>query len=394
MKLKERMNIFGIVLGVVVLLGTSVRAQEADLSLRVEMNENLVQAQSINVQSLMANKGQGPNLFRMFLRNNSSEPAENLYLEIIVSSDKIGRILSLRQVRNMPFSLDPGQQVYATNNNMRNGLPGVEEPVPLEGDLTPEGRTFVNSMQGNTTLPAARYSIEINIYQGSGFEFRVASDMAEAGANIIESAGDFYLFSPGDEVESEAVIFNPYPNFQWQGMSGSTYRLIVVEADGSQTPQSLIGSAASTDPISRNGSSAGGSLLDFEMLDIVMNQSTFQYPNSGVQDLEPGKTYYWRVIGQLETASGQETRDSEIWSFTLSDRQDRRGGITLQNQELNRSLQILLGNQYEELRQNEYLFQSLRVEGQILQGVQAIKKLRELSRRAEEGEVSIIIENQ
>lgn len=381
----------GVTLALIFFSIFSVKGQDADLALRVEANETV---QSINIQSLVSNDGEGTNLFRMFLRNNSSQHVDDLYLEIIVSSDKVGRIVELTQVNNRPFSLSPAQQVYATNNNLSNGLPGIEESIGFEGDLTPEGEEFVNNMQGSTSLPAGRYTIEVNIYQGPGLQYLIASDIGELGANITEGTNSFYLFAPGDVVGSNSVISNSYPNFQWQGVSGSSYRLLVVEEKGNESPQSLLESAASSAPIRELGVSAGGSLLGFEMLDVVINRSSFQYPNSGVQDLEAGKTYYWRVIGQLKTSEGQETRESEIWSFSLLDNKNRQAGITGRTQELSEALKILLGGQFARFDKQGYVFQSLRSEEQVFKGGKAIQKLKELSRRAEEGEISIIIENE
>lgn len=369
----------------------SALGQETDVSVRVEANETV---QSVNIQSLMANNRRGTNLFRLFLSNNSSERIDDLYLEIIISSERVGRIIRLAQVNNQPFSLKPGQQIYATNNSLREGVLGVEEAIQFEGNFTSEGQQFVNSLQGDTELPAGRYTVEINVYQGAGLQSQITSDLADFGANIVENTGDFYLLSPGDIVGNNSAIANPYPHFQWQGMSGRSYRLIVVEANDGESPQSLLESAASTAPTRENGSPTGGSLVDFEMLDVVLSHSNFQYPSSGVQDLKPGEAYYWRVIGRLETSSGQETTESEIWSFSLTDNRDRLTGSVMQSQELSRVLEILLGDQYETLNQQDYSFQSLKVEEQELQGGQAVQKLIELSERVEEGEVSIIIENE
>ncbi len=391
MRMMDLGKYLGVALALILFSTFSVLGQEADVSVRVEANESV---QSVNIQSLVANNGRGINLFRMFLGNNSSERIDDLYLEIIISSDQVGRIIRLAQVNNQPFSLNPGQQVYATNNSLREGFPGVDEAIQFEGNFTSEGQQFVNNLQGDTDLPAGRYTIEINVYQGAGLRNQLASDLAEFGANIVENTGDFYLLAPGDIVGNNAVIANPYPHFQWQGMSGSSYRLIVVEANNGESPQSLLESAASTAPTRENGSPTGGSLVDFEMLDVVLNRSNFQYPSSGVQDLKAGETYYWRVIGQLETSSGQETTESEIWSFSLTDNRDRLTGSAMQSQELSRALEILLGDQYEDLNQQDYFFRSVTVEEQVLQGGQAIQKLIELSERVEEGEVSIIIENE
>jgi len=390
MKWIQKATITGIAFALLLFSADLVHAQ-TDLSLRVEVNETLANSQSINIQSLIANDGEGPNLFRIYLNNeNSSEYANDLYFEILVSSNKFGPILEARQKSGQPFSLNPGQQVYATNNNIANGLPGVEEYIQFTGGLTSEGQDFVNNLEGGTTLPADRYMVEINIYQGSGLQNKVASDMAEVGTSISEDTQDLYLLSPGNTADSDASISNPYPNFQWQGSSGSSFRLLVVEGKDNESPQSLLDGAQSTSPTQANGMSSGGSLVDYEMLDRTMSQSSFQYPNSGVQSLEEGKTYYWRIIAQRETSSGEELRESEIWSFTLSETQSK--GTTTSAGGVSDALKSVLGEQFNEFSEQGYTFDGMIIDGQVVQGAQAMQKLRELSRRAENGEVSIIIE--
>lgn len=366
---------------------------QAQLTLDVEIDETLSNSQSVDIQSLIINDGQGPRLFQMYLQNeNTSESANDLYFRFLVESDKIGRIADIRQSHEQSFSLRPGQQVYATNNNIANGLPGVEENFQFDGDLTQEGREFVNNLKGSTSLPSDRYRITIEIYQGSVGGNLQASATAEIGTNIADQTYDFYLLTPGDEVGSNTSISNNYPHFQWQGSTGATYRLLVVEAKDNDSPQSLMEGAVSTDPVRSGGSSNSGSLVDYEMLDVIVSRSSFQYPNSGVQDLEPGNRYYWRVINQLETSSGLETRESEIWSFTIA---DTRGGRTAeQNSEVSRALQNVLGDQFEQMQQEGLSFQSIVIDGQTYQGGEALQKLMELSRKAEQGDISIIIEEQ
>jgi len=389
----QQAKALGILFALLIFLPVLLHAQ-ADISLRVEVNETLANSQSINIQSLIANDGQGPNLFRIYLNNeNSSEYANNLYFEILVSSEKVGPILEARQKSGQPFSLSPGQQVYATNNNIANGLPGVEEFIQFSGNLTPEGQDFVNNLEGGTTLPADRYMVEINIYQGSGLQGDpIASDMAEVGTSISGDTQDLYLLSPGSTADSDASISNPYPNFQWQGSSGSSYRLIVVEGKSNESPQSLLDGAQSTEPTQTNGMTGGGSLIDYEMLDRVISQSSFQYPNSGVQSLEEGKTYYWRIIAQRETSSGEQLRESEIWSFTLAETQSSSPGSSVSG--ISDALESVMGEQFSEFSEQGYTFDGMVIDGQVVQGAQAMQKLRELSRRAEDGDVSIVIERQ
>ncbi|NGP89137.1 hypothetical protein [Fodinibius halophilus] len=367
----------------------SVHAQ-ADISMRVEVNETLANSKSINIKSLVANDGKGPNLFRMYLINkNSTEYVNNLYFEILISSDKVGPIAEVTQVKGQPFSLNPGQQVFATNNNISNGLPGVEEAIEFDGGLTTEGQEFVNNLGGATTLPADNYQIQINIYQGSGLQNKVASDMAEVGASITEKIQDFYLLTPGNEVGSATSIANPYPNFQWQGETGSSYRLIIVEERNNETPESLLDGAKSTSATRGNGGT--GTLVGYEMLDRIVGQSNLQYPNSGVQDFVPGKTYYWRVIGLRETSSGLEEKESEIWSFTFT---GNSSNSVSETPGMARVLESVLGEQFNQFDTEGYSFEAVVVDGRVYRDGQALQQLRKLMRKVENGEVSIVIERQ
>lgn len=367
-----------------------VRAQ---LSMDIEIDENLSNSQSINIQSLLASNGKGPTLFRMYLQNNSAGYADDLFFRLLVESDKVGRILEVRQLSGQPFSLDPGQQVFATNNNIGDGLPGVEELIQFDGELTIEGREFVNELKGTTSLPADRYRIRIEVHKGSANGELLASETAELGRNIIEQTHDFYLLSPGNVVGSDATIANRYPSFQWQGTAGTDYRLVVVEGKDNESPQSLIEGALSTSPIRVNRASSGGSLVEYEMLDVLVSQSTFQYPNTGVQNLQSGKTYYWKVISRLQSSSGVQQSESEIWSFTLTFSQ-QRAQSEKQSAEYSKILQQIFGSQLEQYKQDGYQFHSLIKNGKILKGGEGLQKLMELHRRAKQGDISIVKEEQ
>jgi hypothetical protein len=371
----------------------SAYAQQASLSLTVELNQSLLNSQVINIQSLIPANGQGPNLFRLFLKNeNISEEAKGLYFNLSVRSEKNGPILNIYQLEGQPFSLDPAQMVYATNNNLGNGLPGVDEFIEFEGELTSGGKEFVNSLLGSNYLPADRYILVIEIYQGHNKQrggVRVASATAEVRTSKAADLYSLYLLSPGNVAGSNAVVAAQYPNFQWQGIAGTSYRLILVEAREGESAQSLISGAKSTVPILLNAASTG-SLIEHEMLDVIVERSSFQYPASGVQALEPGKTYYWQVFAQLKTANGIEERGSEIWSFTIP---RRAMAAPVHNMSMaQRALQTVLGERFDEFMQRGYSFKSLETEDHIYLGGQALQKLMELSRKAERGEVSIIIE--
>lgn len=371
---------------------TGVRSVSAQVTMEFEIEETLKNSQAINIQSLIANDLKGPKLFQLFLQNQSSTKSLNdLYLRVVVESDEIGRIVEVEQSSENPFTLDPGQQVYADNNNSRNGLPGVDENMYFDRNFTEHGKEFYNELQGSTSLPSDTYRVTVQVYQGTVNGEMLASQTEEVGANIVEDTRDFYLLSPGDELGSESIVSNQYPNFQWQGETGVQYRLLVVESKSDESPQSLMEGAMSTDPIQSAGSSTAGSLLDYEMLDIIVDGSGYQYPNSGVQELDPDTEYYWQIVRQVETNSGLEERESEIWNFTLADLQ---GSNTAEvSDETVRALKNVLGERFEELQQDGFSLESIEVDGQNLQSAEAVQKIMELARKNEQGNISIVIEN-
>lgn len=374
-------------------ISTQVLAQDqsAKISLDVQISDALANSQTIDPQTLLSN-GNGPTLYQIYLNNdNPSQYANNLYLEVYIRSDKIGVISHVTQLNGQPFSLSPGQKVYVTNNDLGKGsVPGIEEAIQFEGGLTSAGQKFVNNLQGN--LPSDRYSVEINIYQGGPTSNKVASANAEVVTNVVENTNNFYLVSPGDVVGSNTIISNNYPNFQWQGSTKPSYRLLVVENKEDESPQSLMEGAASTAPIKTSGTSGGGSLLDYEMLDVVVDGNSYQYPNTGVQNLEPGKTYYWRLIMQLKTGDGLEKKESDIWTFSLAN--NKKSSVAQSSGDFSKALKTVLGDKFQQFSRNGYSFKSVKIDGKVYQGGQALQKLLDLSRKAEQGDVSIVIEQQ
>lgn len=377
--------------------GSSVLAQsDDDLVLQLEINESLSNSQSINLSDILANRGQGPNLFTFFLRNNNdTEAAEDLYLNIILRSDRNGKIAEVYQRQGEPFSLDAGQEVRATNNTMQNGLPGIAEQINFDGGLTSGGEEFINDLRGSTRLPPGRYLIDIEVFQrsnGPNGGILVASDQAEIGANIVEEVRDIYLTSPGAELGANMSITNPYPEFRWEGSPGIQYRLIVVEAKEEEGAESLLQSALSTEPILENGVGGSGTLLDFEIADVRLQSTGFQMPPSGVQSLEGGNLYYWQVFAEIQTSNELQTKSSEIWSFVLESTGVESEQLNISpDGELAQLLRSLLGeNEFRRLMDGEFELEAIEMDGEIISGSVMIERLREFLSRAENGEISTI----
>lgn len=365
-----------------------VNAQQ--VSLDVEPSAILENAQVLSVSGLgISTDGSGPVIMSLTMENLTGERIDNLFLEIIVSAAKQGNIVEYTQDSDRPFSLRPFQSVYITNNNLANEtFPGIEESVSFSGGLTSAGDDLIGNLSGSTTLPRDTYAIEINLFKmtDAGGRTNIASDAAEigggrnVGASVEES--EIYLKVPGDVLGSEAEITNPYPQFSWEGQNNVSYRLLVVEQNPQDNPESLLQSAKSSNPFSE-----GGSLLEFENLDVIVEGTSYQFPSSGAQPLEEGKTYFWRVITTIQSSGDTEEISSEIWNFTLKN-QSQPTPDTPVSDELEEVIVELIGQEsYRRLSESGFELESIEYDGQQFTGMAATMKLEELLQKIRDEEL-------
>lgn len=365
----------------------SAVAQSQDITLQLDVSDILRNSQFIGLTNLgIDSEGRGPVLISGFIQNQGGSVAENLFLEVNVYAAKIGKIVEVITRKEYPFSLAPGQTVYITNNTLsQDGVPGIKETVKFEGGLTTEGDNFIENLDGSTTLPADIYSIEINIRQtqSDGQDRIIASVQEEIGGSVpISESVDFYLRTPGDITDANVEITNPFPQFSWEGDQGIEYRLIVVKSSDSESPESLLQSARSSSP-----PADGGSLLQYENLDVTVTGESFQYPSSGAQPLEPGQTYFWQLSTSIKSGISTEERTSEIWSFKLSEPETSEVPIIM-TEETKNILTRLIGNgRLSALISSGYTVQSFEMNGVTYSGNQAAIILDQLFRKIENGDI-------
>ncbi len=366
-----------------------VQAQE--VSINVEPSALLEGAQVLSVSGLgISTDGSGPVIMSMTMENLTGEKINNLYLEIIVSAAKKGNIVEYTQDADVPFSLDPYQSIYVTNNHLANEtFPGVEERISFSGGLTNAGDDLIGELSGSTTLPRDTYAIEVTLFSMTDSRGRtnLASDVVEIGGtdDLTSSVevGEIYLKTPGDVLGSESEITNPYPQFNWEGETKASYRLLVVEQNEQGNPESLMQSAKSSSPVGE-----GGSLLEFENLDVVVEGNSFQYPSSGAQPLERGKTYYWRVLATIRSSGDVEEVSSEIWNFTLIDQTQPNTPETPVSEELEEAIIQLVGEEsYRRLSERGFELESVEYDGQQFTGMAATMKLEELLQKIRDEEI-------
>lgn len=365
-------------------------AQAQVLSLEITPSASLESAEVLNISTLgIDDKGGGPALVSAFLENLTNEKLENLYLEINISASKVGKLIELKSDYTSPFSLRPNQSVYATDKNLeKERLPGVKEKLSFTGGFTPEGDAFLEDLSGATDLPADIYSIQVIVFQVTDATGRtdLVQATAEVGTNSVYGfeQNEVYLEAPGDVVEAQAQISNPYPQFSWEGPNNMNYRLIVVKDNGTDSPESLIQSAKST-----NSTTNGGSLLEFENLDVDVKRNTYQFPSSGAQALESGNTYYWSVVTSRKKRGDTSEKLSEIWSFELMNAGSGIAEVPVTN-EVRRALMELIGaDRYAQLRKEGFTLEGITFDGQEFNGPAATVALENILQKIRDEELTL-----
>ncbi len=367
----------------------SVFAQSEVLTLDITLSPALENAQVLGLTSLgVDNRGSGPVLFSGSLVNNTNEKLDNLFFEFLIQSGNVGVIAKLTQQAAYPFTLDPGQVVFGDNNDIVNEkLPGVEETMRFDGGLTPEGEDFIENLGGSTTLPSDFYTFTITVFQVTnalGKEV-LATQTVELGGSddgVVVDEKTILLKNPGDVIGADVNITNPFPQFSWEGDAANTYRLLVVRANGQDSPESLIEIARSSEPTNESGS-----LQQFENLDLTTIGNTIQYPSSGVQALQPGQTYYWQVSTEVQTAIDAEIFTSEIWTFKLANPGENTTLVEIDQDAFDALIALIGEEEYATLTESGYAFESIEINNQIVSGATAIQLLTEIIQKIDDGDI-------
>lgn len=378
--MKKAGNIGFLVVSIWVLTSMIAFGQSDKVTLEFSLSPILEQAQVLGLSSLgVDTEGGGPVIISGSLVNNTTERLENLFFEFDVEAASYGVLARIRQQAAYPFSLNPGQVVFATNNDIQNEeIPGISDRMKFDGGLTSTGENFVEDLSG-TTLPNDQYSFAVRIYQVTeeGRRELLANETIQLGGNISEGGVvdelTILLRTPGDLVGAEAAITNPIPQLSWEGDASLTYRVLVVSGNGSDSPESLLESAKSS-----QATDLGGSLLQFEYLDQNIRGNSLQYPTNGVQALVPGLTYYWQVMTSMNTALGPNEVVSEIWEFTLVDPGSESNVVEVDQETVQALVQLIGQDTYNLLFETGYSFENIEIDGQVYSGVVGIQKILEL----------------
>jgi hypothetical protein len=390
------MRILTYVFPILHLLSSSVFAQQSagDVVVDIRLMEAVTKAQVISLSTLGIDaRGRGQRVMELVLQNRLNETVKDLYFHVTVSSSNVGLIAEVDSKPDTPFSLRPNQLMITDNNRLYDGLPEIPELVGFVGDLTQKGKDFIESLDGATRLPDAIYTVVVSIYQGnnrpSGGRM-IATVTQSVGSQPITNTIDFNLLTPGGPLGSNEIIASGQPSFRWDGPSNTEYRLIIVQDPGrGQSPEALIQAASSTEPTS--GQASIGTLLEHEMIDVVLTSNNFFYPAAGVKRLQPGSKFYWQVIARIRTSRGTDNRPSGIYEFTLSNPQvAQQAEIQAVTVPIAASISPEVAAAIQNLIQSGFKMDKLVIDGRELSGPALEAYLTEFVEKIKRGEIIIV----
>lgn len=367
-------------------------AQISGFEIEVRAEPLFNNAQIAELTTITTSEGSGSSrLMTVTVTNTTAEDADDLFMDIDVSSSREGILMESFQRNDIPFQLSAGEVAFISNLDIARGrMPNTVEPVVFDASLTSNGRDFLNKLQGITTLPPDDYTITVRIYRrNNSRNGGLFLDEAEAttGQNLID--GDFFIYqlSPGDFIGSNVSITNQYPEFRWEGLPQQTYRLVVVEAMRGESAEALIESVLSTPP-SENGMAVD--LLEHEYLDVLVDGTSYQYPSFGSKPLEPGSNYYWQVYSELLTTSGSLDRSSDIWSFRLREGSESVDSFPVDEELRNLLIALLGADQTENIISNNFSLFEIELDGEVYSGESAKDELMNLIEKIRNQNVKLI----
>lgn len=370
----------------------SVSAQQSEFEIEIRAEPLFNNAQVAELTTLTTSEGSATSrLITVTVTNLTDEAANDLFLDIDVSSSRDGVLMQSFQRNNTPFSLNPGEVAFISNLDIARGqLPNILAPVIFDASLTESGRNFLNRLKGINTLPPDDYTITVRIYRRNNSRnggIFLAEDETTTGQNLIDSDFSISQIVPGDFTGSNVSITNPYPEFRWEGLPQQDYRLILIEDVPGESPQALIESVLST-ASSQNGGATNQ--FDFEYLNVQVDGTSFQYPSIGSKPLRSGKTYHWQVFSNLLTTSGVSQRSSDIWSFKLREGTQPENEVSI-DAELQELLVALIGSaRTQQILTNNFVLFEIEIDNQLFIGESARDELLILLNKVQENRVKLI----
>lgn len=293
------------------------------------------------MSDLIEDPAQAPVIFQMRLSPAPTAPTPTLALTVSFIADipdldiRNARIFSIRTepfVLKGPVTVTNRDLAEVSNQIMTENGETITLRATRENiESLPQSQraSLLSKVLSLTAIPAGVYRFQYTLTSEDG---AFASPVSDELTFEFQPPTNVQLIAPADQT----VVQTTHPIFQWEstGTSGQPeavsgtaryeYGLRVSEYDPAR--HGSYAEALEDDanlPFPDNG--------EFQQIPV---STSYQYPLTGVKELEEGKQYVWQVRKYFQTSRGEEVIDSEIYTFTV-------GGV--QSDPLQIALQSILG---------------------------------------------------
>ncbi|MBN1996971.1 hypothetical protein JW935_05420 [candidate division KSB1 bacterium] len=313
---------------------------------------SIVLAQNVDFQARLLNKdikvfmlsdlnftGSGTALIEIFELTffNPSDTRLECRLTLDITAMGLGE---LANGSTNPFILAGGETKRITNLNLFTsaGIFSLQDY-----NLESAGRDLLDKILATGKLPSDRYFFNFSLYYGA------ASPEIRSFYIDVTNPSNLDLLGPGGPAEeaTRIQIFTTNPMFRWES-NMDRFRLIVAEklegVHDDASPEQIIQDQVRFEQeflITEKGD------IPTETGVTLLPTTSFLYPAAGVWPLEYGKTYYWQIIGILESSGAPIELPSEIWAFQIHDPMD--GRFSPAQLHLLRQLELALGENFQEM---------------------------------------------
>ena len=315
----------------------------------------------------------GPPIFLLDVRNDGTLRDgilnSRVVLELSVSSRKFGQLSS---GRTRPFTLLPNQSLRLNNNNLfSNNDSHRLFDYRVADDLV---KKLLQDILATGKLPSDVYTFDVRISDETQPQQPFDSGFIEIR---VSNPKKLDLIFPGSPVSGRSEdcpeIFTNLPQFRWES-DMRRFQVIVAEARPGEDPES----ALNQDPRFVKNFAIGNIVeAGFDPLP----STSFQYPPTDTRlTLRPGVTYYWRVLGIVNTSGGDFQDQSEIYCFRLASLDDLAG----RRQQLEFLLRNILGSDFDKIfgeggELADYQPSRITVNGQAVTLADLIAQLKDIS---------------
>ncbi|UCD39229.1 MAG: hypothetical protein JSW54_07065 [Fidelibacterota bacterium] len=223
-------------------------------------------------------------------------------------------------IRNTDLDVNTDHLLYDDGTRLNIS---VNDPATIfdDPDFDPDQMKSLIIQSGR--LPDGTYRFEVTVHNLTNPAGSYTKEETVISAYPI-SLG---LISPGGPLEdtTNTAITTTYPFFQWESDPCAIcgYRIRVAEFVPGE--HSTMDDAIEDQTVLPLDQAAGYFPPPNEE---PLATTSFQYPQSGAIDLEPGHIYVWQVQKSIPTTEGDETINSFIWAFQIIDPTSAAGTTT------------------------------------------------------------------